>query len=99
MPKQYGLPYKGSKNSIAKWVVDNLPAADWFVDVFAGGCAITHAALESGKYKRVIANDLTDAPAVFKAACEGEFEGYCTVPDREQFHAEKTQDFALPPAK
>ena len=95
MAKRYGLPYKGSKNAIAKWVIDNLPAADWFIDVFAGGCAITHAAIESGKYKHIIANDLTDTPAVFKAACEGEFEGYATVPSREQFHEQKADDRAM----
>lgn len=95
MRKRYGLPYKGSKNTIAKWVIDNLPAADWFIDVFAGGCAVTHAAIESGKYKHFIANDLTDTPAVFKAACEGEFEGYATVPSREQFHEQKTDDRAM----
>ena len=25
---RYGLPYKGSKNGIAKWIVDALPEAD-----------------------------------------------------------------------
>ena len=95
MRKRYGLPYKGSKNTIAKWLIDNLPAADWFIDVFAGGCAVTHAAIESGKYKHIIANDLTDTPSVFKAACEGEFEGYATVPSREQFHEQKTDDRAM----
>ena len=95
MRKRYGLPYKGSKNTIAKWIVDSLPAADWFIDVFAGGCAVTHAAIESGKYKHFIANDLTDTPAVFKAACEGEFEGYATVPSREQFHEQKGDDRAM----
>ena len=49
--KTYGLPYMGSKNFIAKWVIDHLPAVDTFVDLFAGGCAVTHATIESGKYK------------------------------------------------
>ncbi|MBQ2336255.1 MAG: DNA adenine methylase, partial [Victivallales bacterium] len=39
----YGLPYMGSKSDIAKQIVDILPAADTLVDLFAGGCAITHA--------------------------------------------------------
>ena len=34
---RYGLPYKGSKNSIAEWIVDSLPRADIFVDLFFGG--------------------------------------------------------------
>ena len=91
----YGLPYQGSKNKIAKWVVDNLPSADVFVDIFAGGCAVTHCAMLSGKYKRFIANDITDTVEVFKAATKGEFSGYCTVPTREEFYAEKEDDKAL----
>ena len=34
---RYGLPYKGSKNQIAEWIIQNLPKADTFVDLFAGG--------------------------------------------------------------
>jgi len=45
---RYGLPYKGSKNGIAKKIVDALPAGEVFVDLFAGGCAVTHAAMLSG---------------------------------------------------
>lgn len=30
----YGLPYQGSKNGIAEWVVGQLPAAETFVDLF-----------------------------------------------------------------
>ena len=67
---KYGLPYQGSKNTIAKWVVEHLPSAPVLVDLFAGGCAVTHAALVSGKFERVIANDLTDAPSVFMSFAE-----------------------------
>ena len=34
---RYGVPYTGSKNGIAKWVIDNLPRAKNLIDVFAGG--------------------------------------------------------------
>ena len=47
---RYGIPYRGSKNSIAKWIIESLPAADVFVDLCFGGGAVTHAALLSGKY-------------------------------------------------
>ena len=57
---RYGLPYKGSKNSIARWIIDSLPPADTFVDLFFGGGAVTHAALLSGKYQHFIANDIDD---------------------------------------
>ena len=36
---QYGLPYKGSRKKIAAEIVGCLPAAETFVDMFAGGCA------------------------------------------------------------
>ena len=48
---RYGIPYKGSKNSIAEWIIAELPKADTFVDLFMGGGAVTHVALISGKYK------------------------------------------------
>lgn len=85
--KAYGLPYKGSKNRIAEWVVENLPAADTLVDLFAGGCAVTHCAMLSGKFKRVIANDISDAPEVFADALNGDI-GISGFPlTREQFKA------------
>ncbi len=64
MVKNYGVPYKGSKNRIAKWIVDILPAANTLVDAFAGGCAITHAAIESEKFKRFVMNDINPRNAV-----------------------------------
>ena len=72
--KAYGLPYKGSKNRIAEWVVDSLPAADTLVDLFAGGCAVSHCAMLSGKFNRVIANDISDAPEVFADAVNGNID-------------------------
>lgn len=68
----YGLPYQGSKNGIAEWVIGQLPAAETFVDLFCGGCAITHAAMLSGKYKNFIANDIISGnPILFKECAEG----------------------------
>ena len=90
---RYGIPYQGSKSRIAKWVVDLLPASDCLVDLFAGGCAITHAALLSGKWKRIIANDISPAPQTFLDAINGEFEGFATVPTREEF--KRTDDDVL----
>ena len=56
--KHYGTPYKGSKNSIAEWVVSHFPAADNVYDLFCGGCAITHRLLLQGRYKNYYANDI-----------------------------------------
>ena len=69
--KRYGLPYQGSKNAIAAAIIETLPGADIFIDLFAGGCAVTHAAMESGKYRRVIANDINTYPQFFEECIEG----------------------------
>lgn len=92
---RYGLPYQGSKNAIAKWVIDHLPPAQTLVDAFAGGCAITHAALLSGKYEKIIANDINGAPQLFIDAINGEFDNYSYVPTKEEFHKRKEQDLAV----
>lgn len=71
----YGLPYQGSKNRIAKKILDILPAAPVLYDVFRGGCAVTHAALLSGKYSRVVANDINGMiPHAFETAITGGFK-------------------------
>lgn len=58
MIKRYGVPYMGSKNDIAEHIIEILPQARNFYDLFAGGCAVTHAAMLSGKFRNFIANDL-----------------------------------------
>ena len=89
---RYGLPYMGSKNDLAKRIVDILPAADTLVDLFAGGCAITHAALLSGKWKRIIANDITDAPQLFLDAIHGKYHDCDRWISREEFYLTKDND-------
>ena len=82
----YGLPYKGSKNRIAKKILDVLPPAPVLYDVFAGGCAITHAALLSGKYSRVVANDINGMiPAAFEKAIRGGFSNEDRWISRDDF--------------
>lgn len=42
----YGLPYMGSKNKIAEWVVGHFPEKKkHFYDLFAGGCAVIAEAI------------------------------------------------------
>ena len=82
----YGLPYQGSKNRIAKRLVDALPAAPVLYDVFCGGCAVTHAALLSGKYSRVVANDINGMiPHAFEKAIRGGFRNEDRWISREEF--------------
>jgi hypothetical protein len=70
---RWGLPYQGSKNGIADWVVGNLPPSDCLVDLFAGGCAVTHCAMLSEKWSYFVANDITPYPQIFKDAIDGKF--------------------------
>lgn len=52
---RYGLPWMGSKSRYARWILSHIPREPILVDLFAGGCAVTDAALERGQ--RVIACD------------------------------------------
>jgi site-specific DNA-adenine methylase len=90
--KTYGLGYMGSKSGIAPWIMAHLPSADTFVDLFAGGCAITHAALISGKYKHIICNDITDIPKLFCDAIAGKYRNETRWISREDFNRLKDTD-------
>jgi hypothetical protein len=87
-----GLPYQGSKRRIAARIVDLFPAAPVLVDVFAGGCAVTHAALLSGKFDKVIANDLSDAPQLFYYCAKYGMPEKPRWVSREDFFALKDRD-------
>lgn len=86
------MPYMGSKSKIAKWIVDMLPAAHTWVEPFAGGCAVTHAAILSGKYKRFIINDITDSAKVFVDAINGKFKNENRWISRSDFLELKDED-------
>ena len=89
----YGLPYMGSKNKIARDIVEQLPAAEYFVDLFCGGCAITHAAILSGKYKKFIINDIApDMPRLFADAINGKYRDEKRWISREDFERLKDTD-------
>ena len=45
----YGLPYQGSKNLIARELLQQMPRRDWFVDLFAGGGSGEASALQFHK--------------------------------------------------
>ena len=82
----------GSKSTITEWVINHLPKADTLVDAFAGGCALTHAAMLSRKFKRIIANDITDAPKLFIDACNGLYKDEKRWISRECFETNKEND-------
>ena len=89
---RFGVPYQGSKNQIARWVIDNLPEDEILVDLFAGGCAVTHAAMLSGKWNKVIANDIGNAPEVFCNAISGKYADEKRWISREDFQNLKDTD-------
>ena len=92
---RYGLPYKGSKNSIAQWIISELPKADCFCDLFFGGGSVTHAAMLSGKYKQFIVNDIdTRLPKLFVDCAYGKYtvENHPEWITREEFNAKKNDD-------
>ena len=89
---RYGVPYQGSKNKIAQWVISNLPSGDTLIDLFAGGCSITHAAILSGKWNRIVANDIGDAPQLFMDAIHGKYANEKRWISREEFYRLKDSD-------
>lgn len=75
--RNFGLPYTGSKSRIALWLVELLPSCESFVDVFAGGCAVSHAVILYGKAKMITMNDLQgDVVQLFFDALHGDLEKY-----------------------
>ena len=82
----YGLPYMGSKSKIVKHIVPLFPYADNFVDLFAGGGAVTHYAMTTAKYKHFVFNDINPLmPKAFEMALNGEFEKEKRWISREEF--------------
>lgn len=89
----YGMPYKGSKNKIAKKIIDVLPEAECFVDLFGGGGAMSHCAAMSGKYQKIIYNEIDPVIAKgFQMAINGKFKGENRWISREEFHLLKESD-------
>lgn len=95
---RYGIPYQGSKNSIAREIVRFLPAAGTLIDICAGGCAITHAALElcegiAPKWERIISNDINPMPGrLFRDAIDGKYAHETRWISREEFNRLKGSD-------
>ena len=83
-----GLPYKGSKNTIAIDIVKALPRGKKLLDACCGGGAILMAAAMSGRWEKVVGNDLNaatiallDAVLIHKGQIEYEHPPVCTRDD------------------
>jgi len=89
----YGVPYKGSKNFIAEKIVNVIPSAENFYDLFAGGCSITHCAALFGKWENFVCNDLSDVGIrLFRDAVAGKFKDEKRWISREDFFRLKDAD-------
>lgn len=94
----YGISYQGSKNAIAEYIVRQLPNANTFVDLFCGGCSITHCAMLSGKYNNFIINDINkDMPQFFVDCIKGKYNTKtCTEwISKEEFQKRKDSDIYI----
>lgn len=83
----------GSKSKIAEWIIDILPEGKVLVDAFGGGGAITHCAFLSGKWDKVIYNELE--PLIvkgFRMAVNGEFKNEDRWVSREMFELLKDEE-------
>ncbi len=89
----YGLPYKGSKAKIADRILDLMPSAGTFYDLFAGGMAVTHAAMLRNKFGKVVCNDINgEMMTLFVEAVNGRFKGESRWISRKDFFLLKDSD-------
>ncbi len=89
----YGLPYKGSKNKLAERIVRLLPKKKNLVDLFCGGCAVSHAALAMGKFEHIHINDLNwMCPTLFSDALAGKYKDDTRWISREDFFRLRDSD-------
>jgi hypothetical protein len=86
----------GSKNAIAKDIVNALPKGERLVDLFAGGCAITDYALKNtDKFSWFLVNDLNGwSPQAYLKALAGGFnDEERWISRRDFFHLLPTDDY------
>lgn len=90
---KYGLPYKGSKNKLAERIVSLLPKRTHLIDLFCGGCAVSHAALLRNKYEHIHINDINRmCPTLFIDALNGKYQNETRWISREDFFRLKDTD-------
>lgn len=88
----YGLPYMGSKNKIAEWVVGHFPEKKHFYDLFAGGCAVTHCAMLKSKFETFTINDISKMTEFFTDVISGKYAEERRWISREDFVRLKDND-------
>lgn len=91
---RFGLPYQGSKSSIAKDIVAILPGGKRLVDLFCGGCAVTDYAMKkTDKFNRFLINDIDGRnPKTYIRALSGVFRNEERWISRQDFFKLKETD-------
>ena len=83
----------GSKNSIAEDIIRKLPNGKRFVDLFGGGFSMSHCALLSKKWDKVLYNELNPLlPPLIRKAINGDYDYKVFKPEyitREKFSKDK----------
>lgn len=93
MKVSYGLPYKGSKRRLALKLLQHMPQAENFVDLFCGGCAVAHAAMLGSRFQNVYINDLNPmCPQLFLDALQGKYNDDRRWISHEEFDRLKSTD-------
>ena len=90
----FGIPYKGSKSSIAKDIVTILPGGKRLVDLFCGGCSVTDYAMKkTDKFNRFLINDIDGRnPLTYIRAISGWFRNEDRWISRQDFFRLKETD-------
>lgn len=90
---KYGITYQGSKNAIAKDIIELLPSGRRFVDLFGGGGAISHCAALSSKWQKVLYNEYNPLLVdLIKKAINGDYRNETRWISRDDFLKLKEQD-------
>ena len=68
---RYGLPYKGSKNKIAKRLIEFIPRTENFVDMMCGGASVSQCVKEHRPETNVHLNDVDEQLIEFLRLIDG----------------------------
>ena len=91
---RYGLPYKGSKNKIAKRLIEFIPRTENFVDMMCGGASVSQYIKEHRPETNVHLNDVDEQLIEFLRLIDGNgWHGIEHFIPREEFARLKDSRF------